>query len=69
MRRILLGVLVMATLVLPAASSWPVPTAPPNAPVTGPVPYDAVPNQILDLPDGDRIALGSPDRKRVILQR
>jgi len=69
MRRILLGVLVMATLVLPAASSWPAPTAPPTAPVTGPVPYDAVPNQILDLPDGDRIALGSPDRKRVILQR
>jgi hypothetical protein len=34
-----------------------------------PVPYDEIPNLVLDLPDGDKIALGAPDLRRVMLQR
>lgn len=63
--------LVAALLLLLASTAVPVPTtAEPATPwVTSPVPYAGIPNVVLDLPDGDRMALGSPDLRRVMLQR
>ncbi len=78
MRRSSLGlaaaVAVLATLVVPPAVDAAVDTAstakaPSMAPSTSPVPYVGIPNVVVDLPDGDRLALGSPNLKRVMLQR
>ena len=74
MRRFSLGlaaaVAVLATLVVPpAVDTASAAEAPSMAPSTSPVPYAGIPNVVLDLPDGDRLALGSPNLKRVMLQR
>lgn len=67
-RAALAVVLLAGVGLLPAGSAY---TQDANAPARGdgPVLYEGSPDLVLPLPDGRKIAVGTPDQKRVMIQR
>lgn len=64
-----LALVLMAGLGLLPAGSAATQNANAAAPGAGPVLYPGNPNLVLPLPDGRKIAVGTPDQKKVMIQR